>query len=282
MPKKQPLKNKIALVAPIACGCAWQLEIGLLYFGLMAHLRIQLTVLLLAWFACTRPVFALDDLSTLLSRFQFEHDRTAKEAILENITSGHPEAGEGLTKIARETGDSDTKWLAIRGIGRVKFRDAAPFLRESLNSQSAYVRANAARARGEIRDSSAATDLIRVLKTEEDSGVIEQTALALQMLSAHEALPALKAKMSNPSPQTRLWILGAVQTLGSRADVPFFADFLFDSDETVASFAAGAIERFTGEDFGLPKSVSGPCGLGEEGVQNAQRWWNNHRQDWKH
>jgi HEAT repeat protein len=223
---------------------------------------------------------AAQDLSTLLSRFQAEQDRAAKEAILENITTGYPDAGSALLKIASTTAETDTTWLAIRGIGRLKFKDAAPFLKQSLSSRSNYVRANAARALGEIHDVSATSDLMRTLKSEQDSGVIEQTALALQMLGAHEAVPLLKTMAANPSPQTRVWILGAVETLGSKPDIPFFATFLFDENEIVAAYAARALERFTGKDFGFPKCGPGPCSFGE-GVNNARRWWNDHKQDWK-
>jgi HEAT repeat protein len=197
----------------------------------------------LAFVTCISPA-AAQDLQVLLSRFQSEHDRAAKETILLNITTSYPNAGSALLRIARETEDTDTRWIAIRGIGYVKYRDASPFLRQSLNSKSNYVRANSARALGEIHDESASSDLIRALENEQDRGVIEQTALALQMLGAKEALPALKAKAENPSAQTRVWILGAIETLGSGTEVPFFATFLFDKDESVASFAASAIRGF--------------------------------------
>jgi HEAT repeat protein len=222
---------------------------------------------------------AAQDLSTMLMRFQAEQDRAAKEAILENIT-GYPDAGSALLKVASTTEDTDTIWLAIRGIGRLRFKDAAPFLKQSLSSRSNYVRANAARALGEIHDVSATPDLVRTLKSEQDSGVIEQTALALRMLGAHEAVPLLKTKAANPSPQTRVWILGAIETLDSKSDVPFFATFLSDENEIVASYAARALERFTGQDFGFAKCGPGPCSV-EEGVKNARRWWNDHKQDWE-
>jgi len=169
----------------------------------MSYLKCEAAVLFLASFACISPVVA-QDLRTLLSRFQSEHDRAAKEAILRNITTGYPDAGLALLRIARETADADTRWLAIRGIGSLKFRDAKPFLQQSLSSRSNHVRANSARALGEIHDISAVPDLIHTIEKEEDNGVIEQTALALQMLGAKEALPTLKGKAENPSPQTRL------------------------------------------------------------------------------
>lgn len=230
---------------------------------------------------CVRPIVA-QDLPTLLSQFESEHDHATKEEILNAITRRYPDAGKPLLKVASETKDTETEWLAIRGIGSVKFRGASSFLRRSLFSESTFVRANAARALGEIHDPAAAPDLIRLLRGENDSGVIEQTSLALQMLGARQAIPVLKAKAMQPSPQTRIWIIGATEALGSKADVPFFATFLSDPSDAVAEAAAHAIERFSGEDFGFPKCgrTGGLCGPGE-GIGNARLWWSTHRAEWK-
>ncbi len=221
------------------------------------------------------------DLQALLSRFQSEQDHATKEMILDSITRNYPDSGSALLGIARQTNDTDTRWLAIRGIGSLRFHDATPFLKQSLNSESSYVRANAARALGEIHELSAVPALICLLKVEHDNGVIEQTTLALQMLDAKAAVPVLKNRVMNPSAQTRLWILGAIEVLDSKKDVPFFAAFLSDKEEIVAAFAARVIERFTGQDFGFPRCgpEGGPCSYGD-GVKNARVWWNAHHQEW--
>lgn len=101
------------------------------------------------------------------------------------------------------------------------------------------------------------------------------------MLDAKAAIPELKARSNNPSPQTRLWMVSAVEALGSR-DVPFFAGFLYDPAQHVAWYAAVAIARITKEDFGFPVcgKHGGPCGPGH-GIENAQRWWNSHKADWQ-
>ena len=245
----------------------------------MAPLLIKAAVLLVSSIAWQRPVSA-QNLPTLLSDFVSVSDRATRELILFDITEHHPEAGPALLKIAIKTEDTETKWLAIRGIGSLKYKEAAPFLRESLRSSSNYVRANSARALGEVHDASAAADLIHTLAVEEDSGVLEQTSLALLMLDAKEAIPVLKAKSNNASPQTRVWLVGAIEALGSK-DVSFFAAFLFDKNDFVAGYAAHAIERITKQDFGFPEcgKTNGPCGNGY-GVENAQRWWNTHKLDW--
>lgn len=244
----------------------------------MTKYRHSARLFLFACLIAGSPLIA-QSLRTLLSRFQSEQDRAAKEIVLNDITNGYPDAGPSLLRLASKTRDAETCWLAIRGIGWLKYKSAAPFLKQSLVSKSNYVRANAARSLGELKEVSATADLVRLLNRERDSGVIEQTALALQMLHAHAAVPALKARSSNPSAQTRLWVLGAIETLESKPELVFFAGFLADNDQNVAAYAARALERMTGQDFGFPKCGSGPCGYGE-GVRNAQRWWHDHRQEW--
>lgn len=245
----------------------------------MTSSTFKAVVLLLSFTAWQGPISA-QDLPALLSNFVSSSDRTYKEMVLSDITEHYPEAGPALLKIAKEAGDTETRWLAIRGIAGLKYKGAAPFLKASLHSGSSYVRANSAMALGEIHDVSAVTDLIHTLAVDEDSGALEQTSMALQRLDAKEAIPVLKVKSGNPSPQTRLWILGAIEVLGSK-DVPFFAAFLFDENDFVAAYAAHAIERITKQEFGFPDcgKYGGPCSFGS-GIKNAQRWWNSHKQDW--
>jgi hypothetical protein len=219
------------------------------------------------------------DLSSLLSRFQSENDRSAKENILMAITEHYPNAGPELLRVASEAQDDDTRWLAIRGLGTLKFGPAANFLKQSLSSQNSFVRANSARALGEIHDYSAIPELIRLFEREKDAGVLEQTSLAFLMLNAKEAVPVLKAKAKNPSPQTQGWILGAIGRLGSRNDVTFLANFLYDKDQNAAMAAASAIEKLTGLDFGFPKTA-GPVEF-STGIRNARAWWEANRASWR-
>src|SRR5260370_39167172 len=100
------------------------------------------------------------DLQALLSRFQSEQDHATKEMILDSITRNYPDSGSALLGIARQTNDTDTRWLAIRGIGSFRFHDATPFFKQSLNSESSYGRANAARALGGIHEISAVPALL--------------------------------------------------------------------------------------------------------------------------
>lgn len=175
--------------------------------------------------------------------------------------------------MAKTTNDNDTRWLAIRGLGMLKFEPAAPFLIDSLESNERYVRANAARALAEIRYTSAAPALIHRLEIDQDPGVIEQTSLALRVIGGKEAIPVLKSRMSVDSMQTRCWLLDAIATLGSKNDLPFIAKYLYEGSDFggVQLCAARGIATITGEDFALPKG----SGLFDPTlpVVKARKWW---------
>jgi HEAT repeat protein len=219
-----------------------------------------------------------ESLPQLVSQLSSARQVEAKEHVLNLITTNFPNAGPDLLALAKRTTDVNTKWMAIRGIGNLKYKAAAPFLIESLHSKDPYVRANAARALGDMKAYSAETALISLLGRELDSGVIEQTSLALWMIRARKSVPVLKSKISNPSIQTRVWILQAIGILGSKDDVPFLAEELYGQHPAVSMSAAQAIERIMGVDFGLPKG-NGPHSP-EEGLENARRWWEAHKSDW--
>lgn len=213
-------------------------------------------------------------LPSLLRQFEETRDLAAKEKAMNLIAQQGSTAGALLLQLAKTTNDNDTRWMAIRGLGTTRFEDAAPFLVDSLDSPEPYVRANAARALGELRYSPAGPALIRLLASEQDSGVIEQTSLALEMLNVHEAIPVLKSRMSVPSLQTRCWLLAAVAELGSKDDVPFIAQYLRSADNDIGGVplcATRALAELTGEDFGLPKSG----GLFDPSapVLKAREWW---------
>lgn len=141
------------------------------------------------------------DLLQLISDFEDAHDLDEKESVLREITTRFPGAGPELHKLAQGTTDVDTRWMAIRGIGYLKYEKAAPFLINSLHSDHHYVRANAARALDDMKVFSAGPALIALLKDEQDGSVIEQTSLALQMIGARGAVPILELKVSHPSLQ---------------------------------------------------------------------------------
>ena len=246
-------------------------------------MKAKCLVCLLAGLSTAQPfLFAQragsGNLSPLISRFDSTRDLEAKERLLNAITTEFPNAGPALLRLAETTGNVDTKWMAIRGIGTLSYEGAVPFLVESLHSEHPYVRANSARALGDMKAQAAEGALVALLRGEQDDGVIEQTSLALRMLGARDAVPVLKSKASHPSVQTRVWILQAIGDLGSRGDVPFLAARLYQENPAVSMSAAQAIETIMGIDFGFPKG-QGPSSP-EEGLRNARLWWAAHKSSW--
>ena len=69
------------------------------------------------------------------------------------------------------------RWMAIRGIGTLKYERAMPFLVKSLLSEHPYVRSNSARTLGDMKVHAAERALVALLRGEQDGGVIEQTSL---------------------------------------------------------------------------------------------------------
>src|SRR5580704_2648094 len=213
----------------------------------MTSRKLFIGVFLSALIAPAQTSVAPATLPGLLLQFRTETDIASKEEILNRITSQFPGAGPDLLAVAEGPENGDTNWLAIRGVGYLKFSPAVPFLEKCLNSKSMFVRANAAQSLGDIGDASAIDPLIAALSKEEDSGVVEQTSLAFEALHARKAIPVLKTKIGNPSPQTRIWILGAVELLGGRAELPFIAASLQDPDIMVRYEAALMVQRLSGQ-----------------------------------
>jgi HEAT repeat protein len=142
-------------------------------------MRLGYLLLIIIALSATPSYCQSDD---LLTKFIAETEQGRKEQLLNELVR-QPDAGPTLLRVAMHANDSLTKWMSIRGIGIVKYGKAVSFLIDSLTHEHPYVRANAARALGEIKDRSASPSLIRLLGHEKDGGVIEQTTLALRMLS---------------------------------------------------------------------------------------------------
>jgi hypothetical protein len=184
-------------------------------------------------------------------------------------------AGETAMELVKTTKDPDAKWMAIRILGNLRYERAIPLLLGSLSDPHHYVRANAARALGDMKVAAAAKPLTELLRKEKDGGVIQQTSLALANLGCADALPALKGAAKHEDEQTRMWVLQALGRLGSKRDVPFLAGYLEDPSQAVQAVAAQAMEQITGADFRFPKR-SGPSSA-DEGLRRAKAWWAEHK-----
>jgi hypothetical protein len=187
-------------------------------------------------------------------------------------------AGSTALDIVKTTTDPEAKWRAVRVLGALRYEPAIPVLVRSLDDQHRYVRANAARALGDMKVKAAAKPLTERLRKETDGGVIEQTSLALWRIGVKEAVPTLKEAARHKSSQTRVWVLQAIGELGGRGDVPFLAKYLDDPEVGVQSQAAESLQKITGVDFGFP-SLPGPNDP-DPPIQWAKKWWEKNKKDY--
>jgi len=174
--------------------------------------------------------------ASLLRRFDNEHDLAAKEHLLLTVTNKDAGAGPSLLRLAESTTNADTRWMAMRGMATLRYTDCAPFLVASLKDSDALVRANAARALGDLRIKDASSPLLAMFAAEQEPPAIQQASLALRMLNIKAAAPHIREKIPAFTGQTRVWLIEALGALGSASgDVPLIAGYL---DEMVSDMAA--------------------------------------------
>jgi hypothetical protein len=213
-----------------------------------------------------------------LASFDNEHDYPAKERLLNALANQYPDAGPALLRLAQSTQNTDTRWMAMRGMATLHYTAAAPFLEASLKDSDALVRANAARAIFDLRIADASPQLLAMFAAEKDPGAIQQASLALSGLGIKAALPSIREKIPIYTGQTRGWLLQALGRLGNADDVPFVAAYLENQNDTPGEFpATGALQDLTGVNFGYPRTgLSYPS----PEMLKARAWWNAHKDAW--
>jgi len=171
--------------------------------------------------------------ASLLLRFDNEHDLAAKEHLLLTVTN--KDAGRATVAPTRgSTTNSDTRWMAMRGMATLRYTDCAPFLEASLKDSDALVRSNAARA-WEI--SASGTRPPRCWPC----SPLSRTQRRFNKHLPHSRCLTSRqpCRSSGKTPcfhrQTREWLIGALGMLGSIRDVPLIAGYL---DDDVSGMAA--------------------------------------------
>lgn len=217
--------------------------------------------------------------ASLLLRLDNEHDLFAKERLLLAVTSKDAGAGPSLLRLAESTTNSDTRWMAMRGMATLHYAACAPFLEASLKDSDPLVRANAARALGDLRIRNAADPLLAMFAAEKEPPAVQQASLALRMLNVKAAAPYLREKIPAFTGQTRAWLIQALGALGSAVDdVPLIAGYL---DEMMSDMAATeAIQELAGVSFG-PRTL-GLSGYPTPQTVAARVWWKSHKEEWPH
>jgi hypothetical protein len=225
----------------------------------------------------TAPALAQQSvMSAALRHFDSEHDLAAKERLLLRITAGGAAVGPPLLRLAQTTTNTDTRWMAMRGMAAVHCASCAPFRVASLKDSDPLVRANAARALGDLGIKEASDPLRAMFAAEKNGPAVEQSSLALSRLNVRAAVPDIRRKIPEFTGQTRGWLIQALGHLGSSADVPFIADFL--GDGMSGQMATEALQELTGVDFNIHQS--GLSGLPSPETLRAQAWWRSHKDAW--
>jgi HEAT repeats len=217
-----------------------------------------------------------ESIASLLLRFDNEHDYAQKERLLRDITSQFPDSGPALLRLAQSTNNTDTRWMAMRGMATLHYTACAPFLEAPLKDLDAAVRTNAARASGDLRIKSAAAKLLAMFAAEQEPGAVEQASLALRMLDIKAAAPYVREKIPRFTGQTRSWLLQALGSLGSDRDVPLIAGYLDDMGSELQ--ATWALEELAGVSFG-PTTV-GASSFPPAETLIARSWWTSHKDQW--
>ena len=171
--------------------------------------------------------------------------------------------------------------MAMRGMATLHYTACAPFLKASLKNSDWVVRANAARALGDLRITNAASVLLAMFAAEQEPGAVEQASLALHMLNVKAAAPYIREKIPRFAGQTRSWLLQALGGLGSDSDVPSIAAYLdsFDPASAMTAMAATyALEELAGVSFG--PYAEGASSLPPPETLVARSWWASHKDQW--
>ena len=243
--------------------------------------RIVATLLFVVLPASLLEAQPSESMAGLLLRLDNEHDYAQKSRLLNGLTSEYPDAGGGLLRLARSTKNTDTRWMAMRGMAMLHYTAGAPFLKVSLKNSDWVVRANAARALGDLRITNAANALLAMFAVEQEPAVVEQASLALHMLNVKAAAPYIRERIPRFTGQTRSWLLQALGALGSDSDVPLIAGYLDSSDPAsamTAMAAAYALEELVSVQFG--PHVTGASALPGPETLLARSWWGSHKDQW--
>ena len=234
--------------------------------------------LLLLLLCCRLGAQAPESTASLLLRLDSERDYAARERLLLRVTSQDAEAGPALLKLAQTTTHNDTRWLLMRSMACLHYTECAPFLEVWLRDADPLIRANAARALGDLKIMDALPAVLAMFVAERNPDAIQQASAVLAYtFSAKAAAPSLREKIPLYTGQTRAWLISALGEVGNIGDVPLLATFL---DERVSEeMAAGAISRLTGIDFGAPRPM-GLSGSDPPQLIGARAWWQSHKDAW--
>lgn len=157
------------------------------------------------------------------------------------------------------------------GSGKIPHREAViRFLKENPN----------------LRLGMPGTEAILLSAARDGDANVRELALAALSARKHQSLAVLLAdQMRDPDPNLRIFALDYLRSQPTNVALPIICAALDDRDLTVAASAAVAVQRLSGENFGIRvaqvlKSDFDETALEhfEEKLAAAKKWWVEHRQ----
>ena len=216
-----------------------------------------------------------------LRTFDEEHDLARKELHLLELTRQYPDAGPALLALAERTPHTDTRWMSMRGMRDLHYKGCESFLRRSLAHDDALVRANAARAIGDLRLKHANRELLTMFAKEDDQRALEQASLALRELGVRGGLRRNSCENSKLQRADSGMAAAGTGRSGNQEGRAFHCAYLDSPDGATAMMASEAVEQLAGVDFG-PRLMNGGEGMPTKHMRAARSWWQSHKESWPH
>ncbi|MFL6279957.1 MAG: HEAT repeat domain-containing protein [Vicinamibacterales bacterium] len=153
-----------------------------------------------------------------------------------------------------------TWWPVAYALGRIEDKRAAPALLQMLNGPGKYSPAFAARGLGVLKEMSAVTPLIDLVRrANEPSEVVVSAVRALATIGNPSAAPALVTLASDATdPNVRLQAVTALGTLKAAEGLPIVQDLLTDTWPTMRAAALRAAASIDVDNFVLVLSGMEP------------------------
>lgn len=158
-----------------------------------------------------------------------------------------------LSRTLTNDKSDDVRRAAARSLGRLKDSRARLPLVSALKSQDIWLRSTAAKSLAQLGDPGATSAVLALLKGT-DRELRPTAARALAGSRDPRAVDALLSAMKSDDPELREWAARSLGAIGDRRAVGPLVAVLDDWDGDVWCEAGRALERITGQAFGVDRA----------------------------
>jgi hypothetical protein len=176
--------------------------------------------------------------------------------------------------------DADTEKERTEAVKRLVAagKPASPQLLAALKDKMDAIRAGAADALGQIRETSAVGPLIEMLNTDTGGGVRWKAAEALGRLADKSALPALQEHLKDDvedNDNVQIYSGVSIARLCGKQEIPHLVDLLEREEQTIRKMAIDRLYYLTLVTLGYnPKDK---LAARKEGVAKWRAWWDENK-----